>query len=56
MFAVVNLVFSQNVKITGVVISAEDNEPVIGASVVAKGTTTGTVTDVDGRFSLEIPS
>ena len=56
LLAVVHLAFSQTVKITGVVISAEDNEPVIGASVVAKGTTTGTVTDVDGRFSLEIPS
>ena len=43
-------------KITGTVISAENNEPVIGASVVVKGTTIGSVTDLDGFFSLEVPS
>ena len=42
-------------KITGTVISAENNEPVIGASVVVKGTTIGSVTDLDGFFSLEVP-
>ncbi|HBA30858.1 MAG TPA: hypothetical protein DCZ45_09820, partial [Parabacteroides goldsteinii] len=30
-------------------------EPVIGANVVQKGTTNGSITDIDGRFSLEIP-
>ncbi len=33
----------------------EQNETVIGASVVVKGTTIGTITDLDGRFSLAIP-
>lgn len=42
-------------QVTGTVISAEDNEPVIGASIVVKGTTTGTVTDIDGNFSLKVP-
>lgn len=42
-------------KASGVVISAEDNLPVIGASVVIKGTTIGTVTDFDGNFTLDIP-
>ena len=41
---------------TGTVISAEDNEPIIGASIVVKGTTIGTVTDFDGAFSLDVPS
>ncbi|GBU07793.1 SusC/RagA family TonB-linked outer membrane protein [Bacteroidales bacterium] len=42
-------------KITGV-ISDDNGEPVIGASVVVKGTKIGTVTDIDGRFSIEAPS
>ena len=41
--------------ITGTVLSSEDNLPVIGASVSVKGTTQGTITDVDGHFSLEVP-
>lgn len=43
---------AQNSPIKGVVISAEDNEPVIGASVLIKGTTIGTVTDIDGNFTI----
>jgi TonB-linked SusC/RagA family outer membrane protein len=46
---------AQSVKVTGTVIYAEDSEPVIGASIFVKGTTTGTVTDIDGNFSLEVP-
>ncbi len=48
------IIFAQK-KITGIVISTEDGEPVIGASVVIKGTTTGTVTDFNGHFSLTVP-
>lgn len=40
---------------TGTVISAEDREPIIGASVIVKGTTTGTVTNFDGAFALTVP-
>lgn len=43
--------WAQN-KINGVVTSAEDGQPVIGASVTVSGTKTGAVTDVDGKFSL----
>lgn len=42
--------------VTGLVLSGEDNEPIIGASVIAKGTNVGTVTDFDGKFTLEVPS
>ena len=42
-------------QVTGTVIAAEDNEPVIGASIVVKGTQTGTTTDIDGKFSLRVP-
>ena len=52
----IGLATAQTRQITGTVISAEDDQPVIGASVVVKGTTTGTVTDYDGNFSLTVPS
>ncbi|MBQ9556805.1 MAG: carboxypeptidase-like regulatory domain-containing protein [Muribaculaceae bacterium] len=41
--------------VTGVVICAPDWEPVIGASVMLKGTRIGAATDYDGRFSLKAP-
>lgn len=45
----------QNRTITGIV---TDNlgEPIIGANITIKGTTIGTVTDIDGNFSLEVPA
>ena len=51
----VGLATAQTTKVSGVVISAEDGEPVIGASVIGKGTTIGTVTNFDGQFNLDIP-
>lgn len=47
---------AQTTKVTGTVISAEDDSPVIGASIVVAGTTTGTVTDYNGAFTLDVPS
>lgn len=47
---------SAQTRVSGTVFSAEDGEPVIGASVVVKGTTTGTVTDYDGKFQLTTPA
>ena len=43
-------------KVTGTVVSSEDNEPVIGASVKVVGTKTGVATDIDGKFSLVVNS
>ena len=43
---------AQQVNITGVVKDADTGESVIGASVLIKGTTTGTVTSLDGTFSI----
>lgn len=48
----VGLVMAQVSKVTGVVVSAEDGQPIIGASVLVVGTNMGTVTDVDGKFDL----
>lgn len=41
---------------TGRVVSADDNEPVIGATILIKGTQTGTITNVNGFFTLNVPS
>jgi TonB-linked SusC/RagA family outer membrane protein len=46
---------AQNRTISGVVVE-ENGTPVIGATVMVKGTTIGTSTDIDGRFSLSVPA
>jgi len=43
-------------KVTGTVISAEDNEPIIGATVLVQGQKSGTVTDADGHFTISVPA
>lgn len=43
---------AQRSEISGIVISGEDNQPIIGASVLVVGTTTGITTDVNGKFIL----
>ena len=55
MFSLAGLAASaQSRLITGVVTSAGDGAPVPGANVIVKGTTSGTATDADGKFSLSI--
>ena len=44
-------ILAQGGSVSGTVVD-ENGEPVIGASVMIKGTSTGTVTDIDGKFSL----
>ena len=57
LFIGIGLVTAQVSKVTGVVTSEEDGLPVVGASVLVKGTTVGTVTDMDGKFTLtNVPS
>ena len=48
----IGMVMAQTSKVTGKVLSEEDGEAVIGATVMVKGTNIGTVTDADGLFSL----
>ncbi|WP_340114459.1 SusC/RagA family TonB-linked outer membrane protein [Maribellus mangrovi] len=51
-----NLVVNAQTKtITGQVVSSEDEMPIPGVSVAVKGTTLGTVTDIDGNFELKVP-
>ena len=47
---------AQNRTVKGRVLSAEDKEPLIGATVKIPGTSIGVVTDIDGNFSLEVPN
>lgn len=46
---------AQERTVTGKVVGGDNNEPLIGASVVIKGTTKGTLTDIDGNFSVSAP-
>lgn len=47
-------VAAQTSEVSGTVLSAEDGFPVIGASILVEGTSTGTVTDIDGKFTLNV--
>ncbi len=46
---------NQGITITGKVLSEEDNTGVPGVNILVKGTSTGTVTDMDGNYSIEVP-
>lgn len=48
----IGVAMAQVSKVTGVVVSAEDGEPIIGASVLVVGTNLGTVTDIDGKYTI----
>ena len=52
-FLVITESVAQISTLQGTVVTDEDGEPVIGASVVIKGTTKGTVTNVSGAFTLQ---
>ena len=43
-------------KVSGTVLSQEDGQPVIGAAVKVVGTSTGLLTDVNGKFTLTLPA
>ncbi len=46
---------AQQRTITGTVTGAEDGQPVIGCTVQLKGTTTGNITDMNGKYTLVVP-
>ncbi|MBW8685824.1 SusC/RagA family TonB-linked outer membrane protein [Chitinophaga rhizophila] len=52
---VVGQVVAQTRPITGKVTSSDDGSPVIGATIIVKGTTTGTVTNVSGDYTIQVP-
>jgi TonB-linked SusC/RagA family outer membrane protein len=47
---------TQDRTITGIITSSEDNMGLPGVNVIVKGTSTGTVTDVEGNYSLDVPT
>lgn len=46
----------QDQKLKGQVIDATTGEPVIGVNVLVKGSTNGTITDIDGKYELNAPA
>ena len=48
--------YAQKQAVSGIIISSEDQLPIIGASVLEKGTQNGTITDTEGVFKLEVNS
>ena len=57
LFIGIGLATAQITRVTGNVTSSEDGEPVVGASVLVKGTNVGTITDIDGNFTINnVPS
>ena len=55
MLCLVGEVFAQT-NVNGTVISQEDGEPIVGASILVVGTDIGTATDLNGKFSLTVPA
>ena len=45
-------VMAQTSTVSGTVFAEDNNEPIIGASVLVKGTTLGAVTDIEGKFTI----
>ncbi len=50
-----NAMFAQTTTISGTITDSESGDPIPGVSVVVRGTTIGTVTNVDGNYSLSVP-
>lgn len=50
------LVYAQGLLVTGKVTNAADGQPIPGVSIVVRGTTIGTISDVDGTYKLTVPS
>ncbi|MCF8282898.1 MAG: TonB-dependent receptor [Bacteroidales bacterium] len=50
------MMFAQNRTLTGKILDGESGEPLYGATVLAQGTSNGTIADIDGNFSLTVPT
>ncbi len=49
-------IIMQTHTVSGSIISNDDGEPLVGVSIIVKGTTQGTVSDINGKYSIEVPS
>jgi hypothetical protein len=52
----VSVSFGQGRVVTGMVTEADTGDPIPGANVVVKGTSSGSVTDLDGQYSVNVPT
>ncbi|HRZ98159.1 MAG TPA: TonB-dependent receptor [Paludibacter sp.] len=53
---IVQIVFAQNWKVSGVVTDSDDGQPLLGVNVIVKGVVgIGTITDLDGKFTINVP-
>ena len=50
-----NFTYAQNISISGSVTEVSTGYPVAGANVIVQGTTNGTITDMDGKYTLSVP-
>lgn len=55
-FSGLQILLAQNVSVTGTVTTADDGEPLPGASIYLKGTSQGVLSDIDGHFSISVPA
>ncbi|HPD59085.1 MAG TPA: carboxypeptidase-like regulatory domain-containing protein, partial [Paludibacteraceae bacterium] len=55
LFLSLQVSLAQKVTVTGTVTSKEDGLPIIGASVLEKGTTNGTITNYNGVYTISVP-
>lgn len=55
LFALGSTSFAQERNVTGTVTAEEDGTPIPGVNVIVKGSSTGTVTDIDGRYTIQVP-
>src|ERR1035437_1469112 len=54
-FIVISLTaWAQECKVSGTILSDDDKMPIIGANVIVKGTTKGTITDANGKFAITV--
>ncbi len=49
-------VLAQTISVKGIVVSADDDVPIVGATVIVVGTSSGTVTDINGAFEFQAPA
>ncbi|GGB82086.1 SusC/RagA family TonB-linked outer membrane protein [Dyadobacter sediminis] len=56
LFSIVHASFAQNISVTGRVTSRNDNEALPGVTILIKGSSKGTATDIDGRYTIDAAS
>ncbi|MCF0203089.1 MAG: SusC/RagA family TonB-linked outer membrane protein [Bacteroidaceae bacterium] len=56
LFAFIGMAMAQTLDVTGTVVSSEDGQPIVGATVKIVGNSQGVITDIDGRFAITVPN